>query len=390
VRRIVVTGIGAVSPLGVTFHESWEALKEGRSGIGPVTRFDTSGAGHTSAGELKVFEPEALGIPRKDTRRFDPFTLYAAAAASMAVEDAGIGPSLLRGAGIILGSSRGGVSSLERAVRERPNAYLMSGTTVSMAASYTAMRLGIGGPILGLSNACASGSNAVGEALRLIRYGGASVVLAGGAEAPLCRLCVEGYGASGALSSCGISRPFDRKRDGFVLSEGAAVLVLEEFGSARKRGVRIYGEVLGYGNTSDARHCTVPDRDGQERAMREALAEAGLSPGDIDYVSAHATSTVLGDRTEGEAITSVFGPAGVAVGAVKSTTGHLLGASGALEAAFALMSITEGVIAPTVNLEDPEEGLRLVLRQRKEEIRFVLSNSFGFGGVNSVLVFGRP
>ena len=308
----------------------------------------------------------------------------------MAVQDSGAAPASLRGAGIILGSSRGGVSSLERAVRERPGAYLMSGSTVSMAASHAAMRLGIRGPILGLSNACASGSNAVGEALRLIRYGGASVVLAGGAEAPLCRLCLDGYGVSGALSSCGVSRPFDRRRDGFVLSEGAAVLVLEELGSARERGARIYGEVLGYGNTSDARHCTVPDQAGQERAMREALAEAGLGPGDIDYVSAHATSTVLGDRTEARAIGSVFGPAGVAVSAVKSMTGHLLGASGALEAAFALMSITEGVIAPTVNLEDPEEGLRLVLRERKAEIGSVLSNSFGFGGVNSVLVFGRP
>jgi 3-oxoacyl-[acyl-carrier-protein] synthase II len=389
VRRVAVTGIGAVSPLGGTFHESWEALKEGRSGIGPVTRFDTSDITCAQGGELKGFEPEAHCIPRKDTRRFDPFTLYAAAAASMAVEDAGTAPALLRGAGIILGSSRGGVSSLERAVRERPSAYVMAGTTVSMAASYTSMRLGIGGPVLGLSNACASGSNAVGEAVRLIRHGGASVVLAGGAEAPLCRLCTDGYGASGALSTCGISRPFDRRRDGFVLSEGAAVLVLEELGSAQKRGARMYGEVLGYGNASDARHCTVPDRHGQERAMREALAEAGLHPGDIDYVSAHATSTVLGDITEANAIESVFGPAGVAVGAVKSMTGHLLGASGALEAAFALMSITEGILPPTVNLEEPEGGLRLVLTQRKKEIRFVLSNSFGFGGVNSVLVFGR-
>jgi 3-oxoacyl-[acyl-carrier-protein] synthase II len=386
---VIVTGIGAVSPLGVTFHESWEALKAGRSGIGPITRFDTSGAKCTSGGELKGFDPEARGIPRKDTRKYDPFALYACAAASMAVEDAGTRPSLLRDAGIILGSSRGGISTLERAVRNGPNAYLMSGTTVSMAASYTAVILGIRGPILGLSNACASGSNAVGEAMRLIRHGGAAMALAGGAEAPLCRLCVDGYGASGALSSSGISRPFDTRRDGFVLSEGAAVLVLEELGSALKRGARIYGEVLGYGNTSDARHCTVPDRDGQERAMREALAGTGLGPGDIDYVSAHATSTVLGDRTEAEAIGSVFGRAAVAVGAVKSMTGHLLGASGALEAAFALMSITEGVLPPTVNLEDPEEGLRLNLRQRKAEVRTILSNSFGFGGVNSVLVFGR-
>lgn len=387
-RKVVATGIGAVSPLGESFGESWEALKAGISGVGPVTRFDASSLKWRAAGELKGFRPERY-LPRKDMRRYDPFVHYAFAASLMACEDAGFAGDGLARAGVVMGSSRGGVVSLERALRGRPSSYLMSGTTVSMAASYVSLRLGMKGHILGISTACSSGSVAVGEAARLIRAGHADAAVAGGSDAPLCALCFRGYGASGALSEDGVSRPFDRRRDGFILSEGAAALVLEERESARARGARIYGEVLGYGTASDAYHQTAPMAEGQSRAMRAALADAGLDPGDVNLISAHATSTPLGDRVEARAIGEVFGPPCPPVSAAKSMTGHMLGASGALEAAFALMCVREGVVPPTINLDDPECGLSHVSTLRSLPLRVALCNSFGFGGVNSVLVLGR-
>ncbi len=386
VRRVAVTGIGAVSPLGNTFGESWESLKAGKSGLGPITRFDASGLKWKTAGELKGFDPGRF-MPLKDIKRLDLFVHYAYAAAHMAFEDSGLGMDTLGNAGIVMGSSRGGIGSLEEGVSGRPTAYLMSGTTVSMAASYAAGRLGIRGHILGVSNACSSGASAIGEAFRLIKQGVLDVVLAGGADAPLCGLCVRGYGASGALSRAGLSRPFDRRRDGFVLSEGAAVLVLEDYGAALKRGARVYGEVVGYGNASDAYHQTVPHSDGQADAVRAALREAGVEPEDVGYISAHATSTPVGDMTEARTIASLFG--GVPVGTVKSMTGHMLGASGALEAAFALMVVHEGVLPPTPHLEEPEYGLDYVLGLREQGVKIVVSNSFGFGGVNAVLVIGK-
>lgn len=390
--RVVVTGIGAVSPLGNTFKDSWRALKAGKSGIGPITRFDTSDIPWKTAGELKDFNA-ADYLPQKDIRRLDPFIHYAYAAARMAVEDAGLENKDLSSAGIVIGSGRGGISSLEKGLRTRPSAYLMAGTTVSMAASYTAQRLGIKGHSLGISTACSSGAHAVGEAFRLIRSGRAGALLAGGAEAPICRLCIRGYGAAGALSKKGITRPFDRMRDGFVLAEGASVLVLEEYDSARKRGARIYGEILGYGNTADAFHQTIPDRDGQARAIKAAMKEAGVTPANVDYLSAHATSTPVGDKTEAEAIRLVFGNSNVPVSAVKSMTGHMLGASGAFEAASTLMSLKEGILPPTINLKDPEGCLNYLRKGRlrktgKADISIAVSSSFGFGGVNAVLVFG--
>lgn len=374
--------------MGAGFAESWEALKAGVSGIGPVTRFDASSLRWQAAGELKGFEPEQY-LPRKDMMRLDPFVHYAFAASLMACEDAGLCGEGLSRAGVIIGSSRGGVVSLERGLRGRPSAYLMSGTTVSMAASYVSLRLGMKGHILGISTACSSGSVAVGEAARLIRGGHADAVVAGGADAPLCGFCFRGYGTSGALSEQGISRPFDRGRDGFVLSEGAAVLVLEERESALGRGARIYGEVLGYGNASDAFHQTAPSAEGQARAMETALVDAGIGPGDIDLISVHATSTPIGDRMEARAINQVFGPLPPPVSAVKSITGHMLGASGALEAAFAFMCMREGVVPPTINLHEPECGLSHVPALKRLPVGAALCNSFGFGGVNSVLVMGR-
>jgi len=443
-NRVVITGIGTVSPLGNSLHESWAAAKEGLSGITPITRFDVSGIKWKVAGELKGFVAGKY-LARKDIIRLDLFVLYAAAAAMMAAEDAGLikqlpvdsheSPSLLpshtkvgmtgvipylqtpnskllEAAGVIIGSSRGGICTIEKSLidggqppvkgdnseyrRRRISAYLMPSTTISMASSYVAQRLGIKGYCLGISSACASGASAIGEAYRLIKSGYASTVFCGGAEAPLCRLCVEGYGASGALSrinDASASRPFDRTRDGFVLSEGAGVLVLEEYESALKRGTRIYGEILGYGNTTDAFHQTIPSPEGEARAIEMAMDEAGLKPEDVDFINAHGTSTPLGDKTETKAIKLTFGKRAhhIPVTSIKSSTGHMLAASGALEAAFTLMSMNEGIIPATINLKerDPECDLDYVTELRKSEMKFALSHSFGFGGLNAVLIFKR-
>jgi len=436
-NRVVVTGIGAVCPLGNSLKESWEAAKAGLSGIAPVTRFDVSGIKWKVAGEMKEFDAGQY-LTRKEVIRIDPFVHYAVAAACMAARDAGLieedegsgmqhvnatltsrakeevrnssrftfHPSL-ESAGVIIGSSRGGIWAIEKELRKtcsrhaaahapRISAYLMPATTISMASSYVALKLNIKGHCLGISNACASGMSAIGEAYRLVKSGCETIVLCGGAEAPLCRLCVEGYGASGALSrreDSTASRPFDRTRDGFVLSEGACILVLEDYKSALKRGIRIYGEVVGYGNTTDAFHQTIPSPEGEARAMKKALDEAGLKPGVIHFISAHGTSTPLGDKTETYAIKLSFGDSAyrVPVTALKSLTGHMLAASGALEAAFTLLSMHEGTIPPTVNLKetDPECDLNYVTEQRKAEIEHAMSQSFGFGGVNAVLIFKR-
>ena len=414
-NRVVVTGIGAVSPLGNSFNESWEATKAGLSGIAPVVKFDVSDVGWKVAGELKGFDSGKY-LSLKEINRLDPFVHYAVAAAIMAAEDAGLGSfnsslvtrhSSLDMGGVIIGSSRGGISTIEKELQRkylsgisrhssRTSAYLMSSTTISMASSYVAQKLGIKGFCLGISNACASGTSAIGEAYRLIRSGYQGPVLCGGAEAPVCRLCIEGYGSSGVLSkvnNSSASRPFDRTRDGFVLSEGACVFVLEDYGSALKRGARIYGEIVGYGNTTDAFHQTMPHPEGEAKAIKTAIDEAGLKPGDIDFINAHGTSTPLGDKTETEAIKLSFGNRAyhIPVTSIKSVTGHMLAASGALEAAVTLMSMNEGIIPPTINLKerDPECDLDYVTQLRRSEVMFAISNSFGFGGVNAVLVFKR-
>ncbi len=434
-NRVVVTGIGAVCPIGNSLTESWAAAKEGLSGIAPITRFDVSGIKWKVAGELKEFDAGKY-LTRKEIIRLDPFVHYAVPAAIMAAEDAGLIEDLstrgnesplpppfneggtlnslrftlhpfLEGAGVIVGSSRGGIGTIEKELRKtysshpapytsRTSAYLMPSTTISMAPSYVARKLGIKGYCLGISSACASGMSAIGEAYRLIKSGYETLVLCGGTEAPICRICVEGYGASGALSrinDASASRPFDRTRDGFVLSEGACILVLEEYRSALKRGVRTYGEIVGYGNTTDSFHQTIPSAESEARAIKKALDEAELKPEDVDLVSAHGTSTPLGDKTETGAIKLSFGMSAyhIPIASVKSVTGHMLAASGALEAAFTLLSMNEGIIPPTINLKerDPECDLDYVDEPRKAEIEFALSQSFGFGGVNAVLIFKR-
>ncbi|MEK6581667.1 MAG: beta-ketoacyl-[acyl-carrier-protein] synthase II [Nitrospirota bacterium] len=420
-KKVAVTGIGAVSPLGNSFEASWEAAKKGVSGIAPVTRFDASGIKWKVAGELKGFDASQY-LSQKEISHLDPFVQYAVAASMMAVEDAGLARQLsaisyqlsekdfrpktndyLTAGGVIIGSSRGGITTIENALAlssqlsaKRLSAFLMPSTSIGMAASYVAQKLGIKGYSLGISNACASGANAIGEACRLIKSGYAGPVLAGGAEAPVCRLCIEGYGVSGALSKINdssASRPFDRTRDGFVLAEGACVLVLEDYEAALKRGAQIYGEIIGYGNTTDAYHMTRPNPEGEARAISTAIKEAGINIKDIDYISAHATSTPLGDKAETEAIKIAFGKKAteIPVSSVKSMTGHMLSASGAFEAAITLMSMREGIITPAINLKekDTECNLNYVTEIKKAGIKNAISNSFGFGGVNAVLVFKR-
>ena len=402
-KRAVITGIGAVTPLANTFADSWQLIKKGVSGISSITKFDVSSLPWKAAGELKGFDPSVF-LSKKEILRLDPFVQYAVAASVMAVEDARLLNFEFDNAGVIIGSSRGGITTIEKEQKKfytlrplpiayRLSPYLMPSTTISMAASYTAQKLGIKGQCLGISNACASGTNAVGEAYRLIKHGYADVVVAGGAEAPICRLCIEGYGTAGALSKkneSSASRPFDAERDGFVLAEGACVLVLEEYESAIKRGANIYAELTGYGNTTDAYHITKPDMKGEQKAIVNALEDAGISAGDVDYINAHGTSTPLGDRVEAQAIESIFAE-NIPVSSIKSMTGHMLAASGAFETACTAMSIKEGIIPPTINLneKDPDCDINVITEKKESDIGIAITNSFGFGGVNAVIALKR-
>lgn len=359
----------------------------GECGIATLSRFDASGLKWRSAGQVPAGLDLEARFGGKQCRRYDPFVLYALIAAEDAMSDASMPGETLAAsrAGVVMGSGRGGISSMESAVNGRASAFLMAGTTISMAASHLAARFGVRGHVLGVSNACASGANALGEGMRLIRDGHLDVVMAGGAEAPLTPLCLRGYGISGALSRTGVMRPFDVRRDGFVLSEGASVLVLEEMEHARSRGARIYAELAGYGNSADAHHPTVPLSSGQTAAISQALSEAGLTPGDIGLVSAHATSTQKGDRAEFEAMSMTELPP---AWALKSMTGHMLAASGAFEAAAAAMALSEGVVPPTINSE-PEFDINLSPLPRKVDAQAAICHSFGFGGVNAVLALRR-
>lgn len=403
-KKVVITGMGAVTPLGGTIEETWENLVRRRSGISNITRFDTSGLPSRIAGELKGFSAENH-ISKKDILRLDPFIHYAAAAADMAIEDAGLKTrGALTGAAVLVGSSRGGITSMERSLErhlleKRPfSAYLMSSSTINMASSHISMKFGIKGPSLGISTACASGTNAIGEGMKLIRNSDIDVVIAGGSEAPLCRTAVGGYGASGSLSKRNsepekASRPFDRGRDGFVISEGAGILVLESLEHALKRGAEIYAEVSGYGVSSDAFHMTQPDSEGEAAAIRNALDDAGIRPDEADCINAHGTSTPLGDRAEISAVKKVFGShsRGIYISSCKSMLGHMLGAAGAVEAAVTALSINKGVVTPTINLEepDPDLGLNYVTSAINMEIEAAVTNSFGFGGTNAVLVLRK-
>ncbi len=407
--RVVITGMGMVTPLGNDTRTTWEALKRGLSGVRTITAFDASDFPCRIAGELKGFDP--LGyMTAKEAHRTDPFMQYALAAALMAREDAGLAvtpPNPLR-IGVLVGSGRGGVTTTERnmaaILAKGPRAvspFFTPLSLVNMASGYISMKLGAKGPCLDVSTACATGTHALGEAMKIIQRGDADVMIAGGTEAALTPLVLAGFCQAKAVSLRNsepekASRPFDKHRDGFVLAEGAGVLVLEERGHAERRGAKIYAELAGYGLSSDAYHYTRPDPegDGPARAMALALSDADMKPEELEYINAHGTSTISNDRIETLAIKKTFGPHArdLAVSSSKSMLGHMLGAAGAVEAAITALSLYEGVIPPTINYETPDPGCDLDIvpnKARTQPIKAALSNSLGFGGLNAALILKK-
>lgn len=408
-RRVVVTGMGAVSPLGLDVPTLWQNIVAGRSGIAPITLFDPEGLDTRFAGEVKGFDPITY-MDRKEARRTDRFVQFAIAATREAIQssDLRITPENSTEIGVFLGSGIGGLETLttqHEVLRTRgPNRvspFLVPAMITNMAAGHISILTGARGPNLCTTSACASSAHALGEAAETIRRGWASAIIAGGTEAPITPLGVAAFNSARAISTrndapATASRPFDATRDGFVLSEGAAVLILEELEFAQRRGAPILAELISYGATADAHHITQPPEGGEgaARAMRMALKHAGLSPDAVSYINAHGTSTDAGDVAETQAIKSVFGgyASRVPVSSSKSQFGHLLGAAGALEAIISVLSIQHNQVPPTINLHhpDPECDLDYVPNQaRAAQVNFVLSNSFGFGGHNVSLVFGR-
>jgi len=417
-RRVVVTGIGIVSPLGVGAERSFAALLQGRSGISALERLDVSDLPTKIAGQVPrgaapgQYEPLNV-VSAKELRRYDEFILFALTAAAEAMADSGFQPETeeqRERAGVLIGSGIGGLPSIaENAVKlekdgpRRISPYFIPGSLINEASGVVSIRHGLKGPNHAVVTACASGAHALGDAGRLIAMDDADVMLAGGAEAATCRLTLAGFSIMRAISTSWndrpleASRPWDRDRDGFVIGEGAGAVVLEELSHAKRRGARIYGELLGYGLSGDAHHLSAPDPegDGARRAMSAALKRAQLNPDQIDYINAHATSTPVGDPVELRAVKALFGAhaRSLALSSTKSATGHLLGAAGAVEAIFTLLAMRDSVLPPTLNLHnpDPECDLDLVpLEARPKRIRYALSNSFGFGGTNAALVFGPP
>ncbi|MCA8921436.1 MAG: beta-ketoacyl-ACP synthase II [Planctomycetes bacterium] len=408
-RRVVVTGVGAVSPLGVGAEALWSGVKAGQSGIGPITLFDTGDFPVTFAGEVSGFDPEAY-FEKKEVRHLDRVTQFAMVASREAVKDSGLdlGAEDTTRIGAIIGSGIGGLDTTEKQVLtlhergvRRVTPFLVPMMMINAPGGQVAIDLGLRGPNMCVSSACASANHAIGLALHHIRYGQADVLLAGGSEAALTPIGLAGFCSARALSKRnddpqGASRPFDATRDGFVFGEGAGVLVLEERERALARGARIYAEICGFGNTDDAFHITAPhaEGDGAARSMAEALRDAELSPSDVTYINAHGTSTELNDKLETLAIKRVFGDhaAKLAISSTKSMVGHLLGASGGVESVVSVKAIFEGVAPPTINLNtpDPECDLDYVPNTARElKIEAAVSNTFGFGGHNACLAFRR-
>jgi 3-oxoacyl-[acyl-carrier-protein] synthase II len=412
VKRVVITGLGTVSPLGNDVASTWQGVVAGRSGIGQITYFDTTDYRTTIAAEARGFKPEAY-FSSKDARRMDPFAQYALVAAREALQDAGLNDDsfvngLAERTAVIIGSGIGGMSTVTDQIRAldakgpgKVSPFFIPMILPESAASMVAIEHGLKGPNMAVTSACATSANAIGETAQMIREGRADVGLAGGSEAAVIEVAVAGFCAMRALSTRNddpehASRPFDRERDGFVMGEGAGVLVLEELEHALARGATIHGELLGYGSNDDAYHITAPDPDGAgaTACMRLALQSAGLAPEGIDYINAHGTSTVLNDATETIAIKRVFGAHAyrMPISSTKSVTGHLLGAAGALEAILTIRALETGIVPPTMNLENPDPACDLdyVPNQARETpIRRALSNSFGFGGHNVSLIFGK-
>ncbi|MFN3375373.1 MAG: beta-ketoacyl-ACP synthase II [Burkholderiaceae bacterium] len=410
-RRVVVTGLGCISPVGNTVADAWASLLAGRSGIDRITKFDASNFSCKIAGEVKGFDLESY-VSAKEARSMDTFIHYGIAAASQAVQDAGLptgealGENLAARIGCVIGSGIGGLPLIEDTHAElvqrgprRITPFFVPASIINMVAGHVSMRFGFKGPNLSVVTACTTGLHCIGEAGRLIEYGDADVVVAGGAESTVSPLGIGGFAAMRALSTRNddpqaASRPWDKERDGFVLGEGAGVLVLEEYEHAKARGAKIYAELAGYGMSADAGHMTAPNMDGPRRAMLNALRNAGINADQVDYLNAHGTSTPLGDVNETNAIKAALGEhaRNIVVSSTKSMTGHLLGGAGGVESVFTVLALHHQVIPPTINLTNPDPECDLdycANTAREQALQVAVKNNFGFGGTNGTLVFKR-
>lgn len=408
-RRVVITGIGLVSPLGIGVESNWEALSKGKSGISLISRFDTSKHSSKIAGQIEDFDP-LLFIEKKELRKMDSFIQYAVAAAQLAVQDSGLNPAALEGdrCGVCVGSGIGGIGFIEETCKtlfekgaDRISPFFLVATIINEAAGQISIKYRARGPNLANATACSTSTHAIGDSFRIIARGDADIMIAGGAEAPITPLGVAGFCAMRALSLRNneperASRPFDAERNGFVIGEGAGILILEELGAALKRGANIYAEIVGYGTSGDAYHVTAPAPDGKGAVlvMKKALDDAGVDPKEINYINAHGTSTLYNDKIETGAIKRVFGEHAYKIGvnSTKSMIGHLLGAAGGVEAGYTALCLKNQVMPPTINYEnpDPECDLDYVPNKaRPAEVQYALSNSFGFGGTNSSLLLKR-
>ncbi|BBP43809.1 beta-ketoacyl-ACP synthase II [Thiosulfativibrio zosterae] len=408
-RRVVITGLGCVTPLGNNVKDTWDAILAGKSGIAPLTGFDTTGFAVTFGGEIKGFNIEDY-ISAKEAKKMDPFIHYGMAAGTQALLDSGLEVTEENAfrIGVSIGSGIGGISSIEKqhatlvnSGPRRVSPFFVPSSIINMISGNLSIMHGLKGPNLAISTACATGTHSIGDAARLIQFGDVDVMVAGGAEYATTPLGVAGFAAAKALSTrnddpLSASRPWDKGRDGFVLSDGAGVVVLEEYEHAKARGARIYAEFMGFGMSGDAYHMTKPADGGEggARCVKQTLLNAGLNPDQIQYINAHGTSTPAGDVCEAAAVKSVFGQHAynLTVSSTKSMTGHALGAAGGMEAVFTALAIYEQVMPPTMNLEDPEEGCDLDFVQgeaRQAKIDYALSNSLGFGGTNASIILGK-
>ena len=408
-RRVVVTGIGLVSALGIGTSETWAALLAGQSGVTRITRFDVTGYATQIAAEVKGFDPLAF-IEKKDIKKMDLFIQYAIAAAQFAMDDSKleITPANAPAVGVYIGSGIGGFITIEREHEallnggpRRVSPFFIPSAIINLASGQVSIRFGAKGPNSATCTACSASAHAIGDAYEIIKRCDADAMIAGGSEAAICAMSVGGFGQLRALSTrndepARASRPFDKDRDGFIIGEGAGVLILEELEYARRRGARIYAEIVGYGMSSDAYHMTAPseDGDGARRVMAMAIRKAGIPPSDVDYINAHGTSTPYNDRLETLAIRNCFGEHAdkLAISSTKSMTGHLLGGAGGLEAGITALAVHHQVVPPTINLDDPDPECDLDYvphQSRQMPVRYALSNSFGFGGTNAALLFKK-
>ncbi len=406
-RRVVVTGLGVVSPVGIGVQPAWSNLIAGKSGITRITKFDPSNFSSQIAGEVKDFDV-SLYLPAKEARRMDTFIQYGLAAAIEAVKDSGIEATEENAEriGVSIGSGIGGLGLIEQTNDtydeggpRKVSPFFIPGTIINMISGNLSIMFGFKGPNVSIVTACTTGTHSIGDAARMIEYGDADVMVAGGAEAAITELSVAGFASARALSSrnddpATASRPWDKDRDGFVIGEGAGVMVLEEYESAKKRGAKIYAELTGYGMSADAYHMTAPNMDGPRRSMRNAMNNAGVNPDEVQFVNAHGTSTPLGDANETNAIKAAFGDhaKNIVVNSTKSMTGHLLGGAGGLESVFTVLSIYNQISPPTINIfnQDPECDLDFCANTARDmKIDVALKNNFGFGGTNGSLVFRK-